>query len=757
MGGGKARGLACALMLTILLAAGAAVAQQDVIRRIIVEGNQRVEPETVQAYMTLHPGDPFDPQRIDESLKTLFATSLFADVTIRREGDSLVISVVENPIINQVAFEGNVKVDDETLAKEIELRPRSVYTRARVQNAVQRIVDVYRRGGRFAARVEPKVIQLPQNRVDLVFEITEGPVTKVERINFIGNDAFSDADLRRAIATKESRWWRFLGANDTYDPDRLTYDREALRRFYLTHGYADFRVVSAVAELTRDRESFLITFTVDEGEVYRFGDVDVTTELEALDPAALKPLVTTKPGEVFNAEEIDNTIDALTYAAGASGYAFVDIRPRVERDREKRLINLTFEINEGPRVYVERINITGNVRTLDRVIRRELRLVEGDAFNVAAVARSEQRIRALGFFDTVEITQQEGTAPDRTVLNVGVEERSTGELSLGLGFSSADAILGEIAVTERNLLGRGQFLRLALRLSERRRQADLSFTEPYFLDRRLAAGFDLFSTQTDFQNESSFDTEALGFALRTGFPLTEHLRLGFRYGLRQDEIKNVSFWASRFIQEAQGKDTTSSVGYRLSYDRTDDPIRPSRGVEMSLRQDFAGLGGTVDYLRTEGEMSYYIPIASDIVGMLRLRDGYIFGINDDVRITDRFFRGGATFRGFDEAGIGPRDVLTDDALGGNLYYIGTAELSFPLGLPEEFGILGSVFTEAGSLMDIDDSGPFIEDEGSLRASVGVGVFWESPFGPIRLDFAQAVRKEDYDETQFFRFNIGTRF
>ncbi len=745
-----------------------AAAQQSVIQQIRVEGNQRIEAATVVSYMTIKPGDPVDAAEIDRSLKTLFVTGLFADVTLRQEADVLVVSVVENPIINRVAFEGNRKLDSDDFEEEVQLKPRVVYTRSKVQTDVQRIIELYRRSGRFAATVEPKVIQLPQNRVDLVFEINEGPVTGVRRINFLGNKKFSSGRLRQEIATKETRFWRFLTSNDNYDPDRLTFDREVLRRFYLARGYADFRVISAVAELTRDGKDFFITFTVDEGKRYRIGDVDINTQLAELDPETLRPLIEFETGDIYNAELIDDTIDALTFAAGVRGFAFVDVRPRVRRDRDNQLINITFQVNEGPRVYIERINVVGNTRTLDRVIRREITLVEGDAFNRVLIDRSKARIRGLGFFSEVEINEEPGSAADRTVLTVEVEEQSTGELSIGAGFSSTDSIIGDFSVSERNLLGRGQFIRLRVSASRRRQQVDIRFTEPYFLGRNLAAGFDLFRIRTDFEDESGFDTDSIGLGLRTGFPLTRFGRLSTRYTLRQDDIEVDDFscqfgFISLSVCSAAGETTSSIVGYTYFYDRRDDPIEPTRGWDFNLSQDVAGLGGTEAYLRSEVRTNWYHPVpffgAEGIVANLRVTGGYIFGLGKDVRLNDRFFRGGPTFRGFETSGVGPRDVVTRDAVGGQLFGIGTAEVVFPLGLPDEFGIKGAIFSDVGTLgvVDEDQFTTNVDDTLGLRLSVGVSVLWDSPFGPIRLDFANPLIREDYDQEEAFRFSAGTRF
>ena len=736
----------------------AALAQDaGTIGRILVEGNQRVEAETVRSYMPIAPGDRYDPARVDQALKALFATGLFADVTIRRQGDALAVTVVENPVINRLAFEGNRRISDQALEQEVQLRPRVVYTRSRVQSDVQRLIQVYRRSGRFAATIEPKVIQLPQNRVDLVFEISEGPTTGIRKIDFIGNRAFSDGRLQDAIVTKESRWYRFFTSDDTYDPDRLTLDREQLRRFYLGRGYADFRVVSAVAELTEDRKHFFVTFTVDEGERYDFGDIGLTTTLRDLDPEQLRPQIVTETGETYNADEIEDSIENLTFALGERGYAFVDIRPRVERNRDDLIIDVTYEINEGPRVYVERINIGGNVRTLDKVIRREFRVVEGDAFNTAKIRRSRQRIRGLGFFDKVDISQEQGTAPDKVLLNVDVQERSTGELSIGAGISTSESVVGDISLRERNLLGRGQDLRIGGTLSVRRQQLDLSFTEPYFLDRNIAAGFDLFHIKRDLQTRSSYDEKTTGMRLRGSYPITETLRQSLRYTLRQNEIKDVDTATSPFIRLDEGEEITSAVGYELIYDTRDDRFLPTEGVVIRGGQEFAGLGGDVRYVQTTAGWTYYHAFATDVVGSFSVNGGHIFGLDQDIGVINRFFLGGESFRGFETGGVGPRDVNTNDSIGGNVFGVGTAEMRFPLGVARELGILGRVFTEFGVLADPDVSGPGLEDSNSPRVSIGFGFSWRSPFGPIAIDFAEAVVKEDFDETEFFRFSFGTRF
>ena len=752
--------MACVLWLALAPWPPALAQGTAQVSDISIVGNQRIDAATVRSYMRIEAGDIVDSERVDRALKELFATGLFADVAIRREGGSLIVNVVENPIINRLAFEGNRRIDDEALTAEVQLRPRIVYTLRRIQNDVQRIIQVYRRSGRFAATVEPKVIQLAQNRVDLVFEISEGPLTRIRRIAFIGNREFSDGKLRGAIATKQAAFYRFLTGGDTYDPDRLTADRDLLRRFYLERGFADFRVVSAVAELSADRDDFFITFSVDEGQQYDFGAIEVETTLKNLDPSLLRGAITTITDETYNAEEVENTIQNITFEVGRLGFAFVDVVPRLDIDRDARMIDVVFEVNEGRRVYVERIDIRGNVRTLDKVIRREFRLVEGDAFNTAKLRRSLRNVRSLGFFENIDITPEVGSAADKSVIQVEVSERSTGEFSFGAGFSTTDDVIADVSIRERNLLGKGQDLRASIGLSTRRQSIDLSFTEPFFLDRNVAAGFDVFRRRRE-QRESSFDENSIGFAVRADFPVAQFLRQSVSYGLRSVDIDNVDINASRFIRDQAGQTVTSEIGYALTYDLRDDAIQPSEGFVIRARQTLAGIGGDARYLRTTLDYAYYFPLLKDVTGLIAFKEGYIIGIGQDIKINERFFLGGNSFRGFESSGVGPRDRATNDALGGNLFYVGSLEGRFPLGLPDEFGILGRVFTEFGSLSLVDDSGANIFDVGSVRVSTGIGFTVRSPlFGPLglfELDIGVPVVKEELDETEIFRFSLGTRF
>lgn len=734
------------------------------VEAIRVSGNQRIERSTILSYLGVREGLPYSRYDIDRGMKALFATGFFADVSIEPRpapsGSAILdIVVTENPIIDTIAFEGNRRISDEDLEKEIDLKARSVFTRPKVEITTQRLLQIYRRSGRYAAVITPQVITLPNNRVNLVFSVEEGKETLVDKIDFVGNELFADSTLREVVGTSETRWWNPFSSTERYDPDRVAYDKELLRRFYVSQGYADFQVKSSVAEITPDGESFYLTFSLDEGERYEFGDIDIKTNIAGAKNIVLEPELTVEKATLYNADEVENTIDNIVTKMGDEGFAFVDVKPRFDRNPEKRIIDVTFDVDMGPRVYVERININGNSRTLDEVIRREFRLAEGDAYSTSKLARSEQRINNLGYFENVTITQQPGSAPDQTIVNVDVAEQSTGEISLGAGFSSTDGALAEFGIKESNLLGRGQELRLSAMLAAERQQFDIGFTEPYFLDRELAAGFDLFKTRTDFSSESSFDRESVGGALRLGYKLTEHLRHNFQYRFEEIDITDIDDTASRFIRDQEGVNSTSLVGHSFIWDTRNNRFEPTDGNYLRFNQEIAGLGGDSRFLRHEVKAAKFFPIAEKWTFHLAGSGGHIFSWDEDrdVRINERFFVGNRQLRGFDRAGVGPRDTTTNDALGGNIYYAGTAELMFPLGLPDDLGFMGAAFVDAGSLWEIDATGPEVAESTAPRVSVGLGLSWRSPFGPIRLDFAKAIVKEDEDETQIFNFNFGTRF
>ncbi len=744
-----------------------AQAQSGGIRTIRVEGNKRVEPETVRTYLRFNVGDAYDPAKVDQSIKSLFSTGLFSDVRIDREGAGVVVTVVENPVVNQVAFEGNREVDKATLSAEVQLKPRSIFTRAKAQADVQRILEIYRRQGRFAASVDPKVIELENNRVNVVYEIAEGGATKVQAINFIGNKAFSDSQLRDIISTSQSGLFDFIKGTNIYDPDRLALDRELLRQYYLKNGYADARIVSAGAELARDGSGFYITFVVDEGELFTFGKVDIESTLPGVDPARLRGELLTASGATYDQSAMDRTVERLTLVVSEQGFAFARVRPRAVREPGSRAIHVTYVIDQGPRIYIERINVIGNLRTHDHVIRREFRLAEGDAYNPLLVDKAKRRLQGLGFFKSVDIKRRAGSAADRVVLDVELVEQSTGELSFGAGYSTSEGVIGDVSISERNLLGKGQFLRLRLAGSFERLQADISFTEPRFLDRNLSAGFDLFWKEVDLTEVSGFKSRTEGGALRLGFPLSENLWLTHTYTLSNGTIFDVNENASLAVEQSQGSFLTSAYGISLTYDARNHPKTPTRGYFFQIGTDFAGLGGDVRYIRNTGEARFYYPITEKITFVGRATGGNIMGWGgDDVRLIDHFFKGGETIRGFDRGGYGPRDITLggdQDALGGEIFWATTAEVRFPLPLiPEDLGISGAFFVDAGSLFGAgkfaeDLLGANLADEASVRASAGFSILWNSPLGPLRLDIAKAFLKERFDQEQLIRFGASTKF
>lgn len=771
--------LAVALSLATVLAApqmpllGVTAAYADVVNRIVVSGSSRVDSETVQAYVTIKPGRPFGAADVDESLKALYATGLFKDVKISQQGGSLVVSVVENPIINEIAFEGNKRLSSETLTGIVESKSRSVLTTARVQSDVQRIIDAYRASGRYRATVTPKIIDLPQNRVNLVFEINEGDKTGVSSISFVGNHAFSDGRLRDVIRTRETGLLGWLRTTDTYDPDRLASDEEQLRQFYYNHGYADFRVVSASAELDRERNTFFITFTVDEGPLYRFGDINVESSLQSLDASRMMRVVTTRKGAVYSAADVEKSIENLTIEASKDGYAFAQVRPRGDRDYENHTISITYSLDEGPRAYIERINIRGNTRTRDYVIRREFDVVEGDAYNRVLIDRAQRRLNNLGFFKTVNITTEPGSAPDRVIVNVDVEEQSTGEISFGVGYSTTDGVIGDISLTEKNFLGRGQYVRVAVGGGSSSQNAALSFTEPYFLGRRIAAGFDLYGTKLDTTSYRNYEQKTVGGTIRFNFPITEEFNVGTYYRLDHNDVTvpNEYGQISSAIMESQGTTLTSAIGTTFTYNKLDSNLNPQDGYYAKLTQEFAGLGGDVRYYKLGIDTRYYQSIYADwgLLGMLRAQGGLIQGIGDNLNATQQLYVGGDIIRGFQDNGIGPRDASTGDALGGKYFWAVTAEADAPMPyIPQELGLSWAVFTDAGSLWSVDKGingahvfpSPVTVVEGddmSVRWTAGFGVRWQSPFGPLRADFAWPIMKESFDQTEVFRLSGGTRF
>ena len=737
------------------------------IESIRVTGNQRIEEGTIRSYMLVQRGDAFDPQRIDRSLKALFATGLFKDVSLRREGSTLVVAVEENPIVNRIAFEGNKKITDEQLRPELQLRPRAVFTPAVAAADRQRILDLYARRGRFGARVEPKIIPLDQNRVDVVFEVKEGDTTLVSRIAFVGNKAFSESRLKEVIGSREEAWYRFLSSSDTYDPDRLNFDRELLRRFYLRNGYADFEVVSANAELAPDRSSFFVTFAVNEGERYKVSDVSVNTSLKGVDADELRKLLRLEPGDWYDGEQVERDTQLLSTEVQNRGYAFVDVKPQVRRNAEDKTIEIAYAVGEGPRVYVERIDILGNVRTKDKVIRREFRIAEGDAFNAALLRRSRQRISDLEFFNGVQVSSQPGSAPDRTVVTATVDERATGELTLGGGFSTDIGPLLSAGLRERNLVGTGIDAGVNGILAAKQSQINLTMTDPYFLDRNLVAGFDLFHIRNNLQTVAQYNEQRTGLSLRLGYEFNDHLRQVWTYSIIQRNVFDVQPSASIYVQDSKGSSLLSQIGQTLTIDYRDSRVDPRDGYVVRLGTDFAGLGGNARFIRTKMDAAYYIPLEritgdSDWTIALTAGAGYLFTLGRNEKIIDRFFLGGDNLRGFAVGGAGPHAVVGGDSVGGRFIWTQTSELRFPLPLSADLGLTGRVFVDVGSLSQVgaltqngrpvalfDDAGP--------RVSAGVGVSWRTPFGLLNIDIAQPIIKKRLDQAQMFRFGFGTRF
>jgi outer membrane protein insertion porin family len=801
---------------------------------IVVEGNRRVEAETIRSYFRLRPGERLDGVKIDDGVKALFATGLFADVRTRVAGGRLIVTVVENSVINRIQFEGNKRVKDDQLTQEIQSKPRGPLSRALVQADVQRIVDIYRRNGRYDVRVEPKIIDRPNSRVDLVFEINEGGKTTVREIRFIGNRAFSDWRLKDVIKTGQASLLSFLKNNDLYDPDRAEADREALRRWYLKNGYADVRIVSAVAEYDPSRGGFVLTFTIEEGDYYRFGPIDVRSNVPDVDPASLRRAMRVSSGSTYNAEAVEKSIEEMTIELSKRGYAFAQVRPRGDRNFEAHTVGITFVVEEGPRAYIERINIRGNTRTRDYVIRREFDISEGDAYSRVLVDRAERRLKNLGYFKTVKIATEPGSAADRVILNVDVEEQSTGEFSVSGGYSTADGFVAEVSIGERNLLGRGHIGRAAVTFGQRTRGVELSFVEPYLLDYRLAFGLDFFAKQIDASSYYVYRQETIGGGFRFGIPIREDLGLQLRYSVYQQKIdldstlrncNNISpnFGLDPFSpatyptfigapsgvnpvttppggvagytgltscyqdgeasaavkqQVDAGPALASLVGYGLTYNTVDNNKNPTKGVLIDLRQDFAGLGGDVNFIRTTGDLRFYYELMQDVVSVLHLQAGHVMGWGSkDLRMLDHFQMGPNLVRGFQVAGIGPRDLTpltTQDALGGTMYWGASYEVQLPIwGLPKDFGMRFAMFADAGSVWGYKGPTTFPAQGLSLttvdpitgkdtndmyvRSSIGAGLIWESPFGPIRIDYAYPITKDPNDRVQELRFSGGTKF
>jgi outer membrane protein insertion porin family len=740
-----------------------------VIQSIKVEGNQRIEDGTIKSYLLVQPGDAFDADRIDRSLKTLYSTGLFQDVRLGRIGDDLVVRVVENPIVNRVAFENNHKLSDDQLRPEMVLRPRAVFTPALAEADRQKILDMYSKRGYYDATVEPKIIHLDQNRVDVVFQVTDGSATLISKIVVNGNKAFTEDRLSEVINSRESRWWRFLSTSDQYDPERLAYDRELLRRFYLKSGYADIVVTSASAELSPDRKGFFLSFTVDEGARYKVGKVGINAQLRNLSESDLQSSLQLHTGDWYDGDAVGRTADLIEEAVHNRGYAFVDVKPRVTRDVEKHIVDLTFDVGEGPRVYVERIDIVGNTRTEDKVIRREFRLAEGDPYSAEAVRLTKTRLTDLGYFQSVDITTNPGSVSDKAVLNTAISEKATGELSFGGGYSTDAGALVDVGLAEKNLIGTGVNASINGVLAQRRSSINTSITDPYFLDRNLVAGADVFLIQTQYLGTEPYDERREGFDLRVGYAFNDHLRQTWSYSLVDRDVFDVETGASPFILNEAGATLLSQVSQVLTLDFRDSKVEPHSGYIVEGGTDFAGLGGDARFLRGNINAAYYIPLGSPDWGLkFAGSTGYMDLLpGGREEIIDRFFLGGDNLRGFETGGAGPHDATTSDPLGGRFIWTQTTEVRFPLPVSPDLGINGRAFIDVGALTQSSfrpgsctiSPGVSCQVQASdaPRAGAGVGISWHTAFGLINIDLTPFVYKQPGDQTQIFRFGFGTRF
>ena len=736
-------------------------AQAETLKEMKISGTRRIENAAIMNYTGLKTGQEVSHADLDQATKTLFATGLFADVDIQMNEGIASVKVTENPIVQDIYFEGNKALDDDVLKTEIMLKPRAVYTKTKLQKDANRLQSVYQRSGRFAAVVEPKIIQKDQNRVDIVFEIKEGEKAFVRQINFIGNSAFDEDTLKDKMMTQEKAWYRFLSNTDTYDADRFKYDQELLRRFYFEKGYLDFQITDTLSELTPDKEGFILTVKMNEGSPYTIANQTLQVSLpDYKNNISLEDYLEQETGEKINITKVEKTTDALTDKFLNEGFAFAAVEPDIIPNKKEKTATVVYRVTEGEKVFIRRINIVGNSRTQDEVIRREFRIKEGDAYNANLLRQSKQNVSDLDYFSTVELTTNAVPMnPALTDVEMSLAEKSTGAFNIGIGWSSYDGMMFETGIQERNILGTGKIVGINMMLSQKETQYNISLTNPYFLGYRLTAGIDLYHTTSDNSDSSSYNYKTTGGTVRFGWHYTDALSHSVRYTLRQDDIYDIDADAALSIKEQKGKTVVSMIGQDLTYDKRDSRINPTTGYYTSFSSDLAGLGGDTKFFRVDATAIKYFPVAEDVVFSLRADGGYIWGIGGkDLRINDRYFLGDRSLRGFEYGGVGARDKASDDALGGDWYATASAELSFPIGLPKEMGVKGKMFTDAGLIGKPDDyDAQTMEYSNRLRAAVGTGIEWASPMGIINFDFSYAFAKEDYDKTRVFRLNFGKGF
>ena len=722
--------------------------------QIVIQGNKRLESELILRSSGLKEMG-LDDRSLSEAIKNLYRSGYFSDVNIFKSKGIVYVNVKENPIIDLISIEGNKEITDEIILEEIGTRSRNVFSRDLIKIDSEKIITLYKRQGFFSTFVEPKIIKVDENRVNLVFEVFEGKEATIKKVNFTNNRIFSDSTLKDVISSTEYRWYEFWGTNDRFDKDRINYDKDLLKKYYFDNGYIDFEIVSVNSSLVDNRKDFIVNFTIFEGKRYKITKVKFNSSIRNLSSSKIKDLVDVDKGDWFSSKEIDESIKQITNETTKMGYAFVDVSPRIKKIGDNK-VEVTFVIQEGTKIFIDRINVTGNIKTNDTVIRRELTFVEGDAYNSSKIKESERKIRGTGLFDNIEIKLDEMVGTNKTEVDVGVTERSTGQFTVGAGFSSLDGAMGTVGIKESNLFGEAKELSLNLGLSTRKSEIDLSFTNPYFLDRDLAAGIDIFNIRRNQKTYSGYKHNILGFKLRTGFELIDNLRYFSSYTLKRDKIHDIENDTSIYIQAQEGKRVTSVIGQALQFDELNDRINPTDGYRVRLDVDYFGLGGDSEHILTELKLANFLRITDGVVLGNFLEGGYIASIKD-VKINDLFFLNGDQLRGFKNLGVGPRDSSTSDSLGGEVYYVNRNELTFPLGLPDDLGIGGLVFADIGTVYNTSSSGSNIRDETSLRASAGIGLSWLSPFGPVKFYLSQAILKENYDKKEIFRFSFGTTY
>ena len=722
--------------------------------QIVIQGNKRLESELILRSSGLKEMG-LDDRSFSQAIKNLYRSGYFSDVNIYKSKGVVYVNVRENPIIDLISIEGNKEITDEIILEEIGTRPRNVFSRELIKNDSEKILTLYKRQGFFSTFVEPKIIKVDENRVNLVFEVFEGKEATIKKVNFTNNKIFSDSTLKDVISSTEYRWYEFWGTNDRFDKDRINYDKDLLKKYYFDNGYIDFEIVSVNSSLVDNRKDFIVNFTIFEGKRYKITNVKFNSSIRNLSSIKIKDLVDVDKGDWFSSKELDDAIKKITDETSKMGYAFVDISPRIKKIGDNK-VEVTFEIQEGTKIFIDRINISGNVKTNDDVIRRELTFVEGDAYNSSKIKESERHIRGTGLFDNIEIKIDEMVGTNKTEVDVGVTERSTGQFTVGAGFSSLDGAIGNIGIKESNLFGEAKELSLNLGLSTRKSEIDLSFTDPYFLNKDLAAGIDIFNIRRNQKTYSGYKHNIIGFKLRTGFEIIDDLRYFSSYTLKRDKIHDIDNDTSIYIQAQEGKRVTSVIGQALQYDELNDRINPTDGYRVRFDVDYFGLGGDSEHILTELKIANFLRITDGVILGNFLEGGYIASIKE-VKINDLFFLNGDQLRGFKNLGVGPRDSSTSDSLGGEVYYVNRNELTFPIGLPDDLGIGGLIFADIGTVYNTSSSGSNIRDESSLRASAGIGLSWLSPFGPVKFYLSKAILKENYDKKEIFRFSFGTTY